>query len=44
MEIEPNYWVAPGRGVIWSVGEDRQDHGGTDDAIGRVYLVPVPAR
>jgi hypothetical protein len=44
--------AAPGQGVLWSVGEDRQDDGGTCHAPGRatlpgedrVYLVPPPAK
>jgi hypothetical protein len=41
---EPHRWVAPGRGVIWSAGEDRRDDGGMDDAQDRIFLVPPLAR
>jgi hypothetical protein len=44
LEIEPHRWVAPGRGVIWSVGEDRQDDGGRDDEKDRIFLVPHRAK
>jgi hypothetical protein len=40
LEIEPHRWVAPGRGILWSVGEDRHDDGGTDERTDRIFLVP----
>jgi hypothetical protein len=38
--IEPHRWVAPGRGIVWSVGEDRRDDGGKDEAVDKTFLVP----
>jgi hypothetical protein len=43
-EIEPHHWIAPGRGVIWSVGEDGRDDGGMDDRKDSIFLVPRLAR
>jgi hypothetical protein len=44
LEVEPHRWVAPGRGVIWSVGEDRRDDGGTDERRDSIFLVPLAAK
>jgi hypothetical protein len=41
--FEPHRWVAPGRGVLWSVGEDRRDDGGRDEQVDNIFLVPHPA-
>jgi hypothetical protein len=44
MRIAPHRWVAPGRGIVWSVGDDRRDDGGKDEGLDTIFLVPPAGR